>query len=87
MATVGAKGYSLSGGAFGPGGLLFVTGHDEPEMYVLRFPATGTTLEWQATLPVTAEGQAFGWDPVEPGVVHTILRKTREVVAGRVTSA
>jgi hypothetical protein len=83
---IGGRGYSVSGGAFGPGGMLYATGHDNPELYVLDFPTSGPALKWLATVPITAEGQAFCWDPVEPGVLYTIGRKTREVIVGRVTS-
>jgi len=82
---VGSKGYSLSGGAIGPGGHLYVTGHDEKELYVLSFPAAGTALTWIATLPIPAEGQAFGWDQADPMVLHLILKRTREVITGRLT--
>jgi hypothetical protein len=84
VAHVGARGYSLSGGAFGPRGLLYATGHDEPELYILDFPAAGSSLRWLATVAVAAEGQAFCWDPKEPGVLYTLVRSTREVVVGRV---
>lgn len=85
MAHIGQRGYSVSGGAFGPRGLLYATGHDHPELYVLDFPTAGSSLKWIATIPITTEGQAFGWDPADPGVLYTIGRKTREVIVGRVT--
>lgn len=85
LTHLGARGYAISGGAIGPGGHLYVTGHDEPELYVLRFPVEGRRLEWIATVSVPAEGQAFSWDPVEPDVVHLILKRTREIITGRVT--
>lgn len=78
-------GSSASGGAFGPGGNLFVTGHDAKELYLLGFPTIGATLEWQATIPISAEGQAFAWDPVETNVLYSISRKAREVIVSRVT--
>ncbi len=82
---LGARGYGISGGAIGPDGFLFVTGHDEKALCVLKFPDAGSTLRWVATVPVTAEGQAFDWDPVEPGVIHLILKKDRLVITGRIT--
>ena len=85
IAHLGARGFSMSGGALGPDGLLFVTGHDEKELCVLEFPTVGSTLRWVATIPMTAEGQAFAWDPLEPGVIHLILKGTRAVITGRVT--
>lgn len=84
-AHIGQRGYSVSGGAFGPRGLLYTTGHDHPELYVLDFPTAGSSLKWIATIPITTEGQAFGWDPADPGVLYTIGRKSREVIVGRVT--
>lgn len=80
----GGRGYSASGGAFGPGGHLYLTGHDNPELYVVAFPKAGSVMKWIATIPITAEGQAFCFDPGEPGVIYTIFRKTKEVVVGRV---
>lgn len=85
MAALGARGYSLSGGAMGPGGHLFVTGHDNTELYVLDFPTAGPQMTWSATLPIPAEGQAFAFDPAKPGIMHLILKRTREIITGRIT--
>lgn len=52
---------AASGGAIGPDGLLYVLGHDRPEMYVLARPSMGPTLIHVATIAVEAEGQAFSW--------------------------
>ena len=71
---------SASCGAFGPGGLLYVTGHDEKELYVLDFPAAGSTLRWLAAIPASLEGQAFSWDPDNERILYGIVRKTKEVV-------
>jgi hypothetical protein len=86
MAHIGQRGYSVSGGAFGPRGLLYATGHDHPELYVLDFPTAGSSLKWVATMSITTEGQAFGWDPSEAGVLYTVGRRTREIIVGRVTA-
>jgi hypothetical protein len=80
----GGRGFSASGGGFGPGGRLYVTGHDNPEMYVLEFPEAGSIMRWVATFPVPAEGQAFAFDPTEPDLVYVVLRRTSEVIVGRV---
>jgi len=85
VAHIGQRGYSASGGAIGPGGLLYATGHDHPELYVLGFPEAGSVLKWIATIPLPTEGQAFSWDPVQPGILYTIGRRAREIVVGRVT--
>ena len=70
----------MSGGGFGPGGFLYVSGHDNPELYVLRFPKAGSTMEWIATVSLPIQGQAFAWDPVRPNIVYGIRRNQKEVV-------
>jgi len=77
--------YSASGGAFGPEGMLFVTGHDAKELYVLQLPKMGAILEWVATIPISAEGQAFAFDPADRGLLYSISRKSREVIVSRIT--
>jgi hypothetical protein len=84
LARFGERGYSASGGAFGPGGHLYLTGHDNPELYVVDFPRAGSVLKWIATIPFPSEGQAFCFDPEEPGVLYSILKRTKEVIVGRV---
>jgi hypothetical protein len=53
-------------------------------MYVLDFPEAGSVMRWIATFPIPAEGQAFAFDPGQPGVLYTVLRRTTEVIVGRV---
>jgi hypothetical protein len=64
---------AASGGAIGPDGLLYILGHDRPEMYVLARPAMGPTLLHVATIDLQAEGQAFSF--AERRTVLTIDRK------------
>jgi hypothetical protein len=78
-------GHSSSGGAFGPDGRLCVTGHDAQELYVLTFPEAGSVLKWETTLAISAEGQAFAWDPVQTNIVYSISRKNREVIVSEVS--
>lgn len=78
-------GSSASGGGFGPDGALYVTGHDAKELYRLAIPESGAELEWQATIPISADGQAFCWDPVEPGRLYSISRRARQVIVSRVS--
>lgn len=66
--------HSASGGAIGPDGLLYVTGHDRPEIYVLAKPKRGPVLVHLATLAVAAEGQAFAWDRSAPRRIVAISR-------------
>jgi len=75
----------VDSGAFGPDGLLYVTGHDDTALFVLKMPDAGSTLKWVATIPISAQGQAFGWDPREPGVIYTLSKAGREIIVGRVT--
>lgn len=76
-------GFTLSGGAFGPGGFLYVTGHDATELYVLQLPAQGSVLAWLGTIPIAAEGQAFAWDHDDPTLFYSIIKRTREVLISR----
>lgn len=72
---------SCSGGAWGPDGLLYVTGHDRPELYALRVPETGTKLEHVATWPIPTNGQAIDWDPATEGTLWSIERDETVMVA------
>ena len=76
---------SCSGGCFGRDGLLYVTGHTLPELYVLKFSPAGSVMEHLGTIPISAEGQAFCWDSREPDLFYGIIRRTREVVVSRIT--
>lgn len=75
---------SCSGGGWGPDGLLYATGHDAKELYVMRLPRLGSVLEYVTTIDVPFEGQSWAWDPAEPRVVYGIIRRTREVVVARI---
>lgn len=78
------KDYSCSGGAFGADGRLYVTGHDNPELYVLEIPPAASVLEWVDTISIPAEGQAFAWDPADRWVLWSVLKRSREVIVGRI---
>lgn len=83
---------SASGGSWGDDGLLYVTGHDRPEMYVLRLPARrpgkqpadGGVLEHVTTIALPTDGQAIGWEQGQVRVLWSIERKRAEMVASRV---
>jgi hypothetical protein len=66
---------SNSGGSWGPDGKLYVTGHDDPELYVMELPAFGSTLKWVGTIPAEIGGQGFAFDHSQPGVIYGIIRK------------
>jgi len=71
---------SSSGGVWGDDNLLYITGHDHAELYVLRLPQMGAVLEYVATIPVTFAGQAIAWDWSAKRTLYSIDRGTREVV-------
>jgi hypothetical protein len=77
---------ACSGGDWGDDGLLYVTGHDAPELYVLRLPRQGVTLEYVTTIDVPFEGQAWAWDRSLPGqrVIYGISRARQEIIAARI---
>lgn len=77
---------SASGGAWGDDGLLYVTGHDKPELYALRVPVSGSVLELVATIALPTDGQAIDWDRAQPRILWSIERKTHELVASRIPS-
>lgn len=78
------KPYSSSGGVWGDDGLLYVTGHDRPELYALRLPKAGSILEHVATIAIPTNGQAIAWEQGARLVMWSIERKTEEVVATRI---
>lgn len=77
---------SSSGGSWGDDGLLYVTGHDAAELYVLRLPQAGSTLDYVTTIPVPFEGQAWAWDRTVPGqrIIYGISRARHEIVVARI---
>lgn len=74
---------SNSGGSWGDDGLLYITGHDNAEIYAMALPEAGSVLVLKNTLPVSAEGQGIAWDRSEPGVMYTIVRSKTEVVVSK----
>jgi hypothetical protein len=74
--------YSSSGGAW-KDGLLYVTGHDRPEMYVLKLPRAGSRLVHVATIPIPTPGQAIQFDR-SGGTLWSLDRKAKQLVESRV---
>jgi hypothetical protein len=79
--------HSNSGGAWGPDGYLYITGHDAPEVYVVRLPRTGPVLELVEIVPVHAEGQGIAWDVGDPGTLYSISRSQGKVIVSRLLDA
>lgn len=74
---------SISGGAWGSDGRLYVIGHDRPEIYVLEAPRPGRPLRHVATIDVPIHGQAIAFDPAAAGVLFGIDRGNRAIVGMR----
>jgi hypothetical protein len=77
---------SSSGGAWGEDGLLYVTGHDAPELYVLRLPKQGVVLDYVTKIAVPFEGQGWAWDTSASGerIIYGISRQRQDVVVVRI---
>lgn len=75
-----------SGGSWGDDGLLYITGHDEKELYVLRLPKTGVALDYVTTIAVPFEGQSWAWDRSAKAerVIYGISRALGEVIVARI---
>jgi outer membrane protein assembly factor BamB len=71
---------SNSGGAFGPQGRLFVTGHDHGELYVLAVGQKPGELIHEATIKAPIAGQGIAWDNGKPPTLYGIVRRSHEVV-------
>ena len=77
--------YSSSGGAWGADGLLYVTGHDRPELYEVKLPEAGSTIELVGTIGLVTNGQAIAWEKGgERRTLWAISRTGSEVVAATV---
>ncbi|MGD9811328.1 MAG: hypothetical protein AB7U35_08345 [Sphingobium sp.] len=74
---------SCSGLSWAGSGLLLASGHDRPEIYVLRLPETGNILDHVATLPVASHGQAIDMDPTKPDILWSIDRNSKRVLASK----
>lgn len=58
--------------------MLYLSGHDKPEVYVLAAPRMGPKLIHVATISVDIEGQAIAWDDSAERVLIGISRSSRE---------
>jgi len=76
--------FSSSGGSWGPDGLLYVSGHGQPELYVLRIPLRGTVLTLLRTIKMESTGQGIAWDREQKDLFCSIKRNETEVVINRI---
>ncbi len=74
--------YSNSGGAWGPDGYLYLTGHDGPTVFRVALPCSGSTLVLEDRIAVPIEGQGIAWDRSEDSPrLYGLRRSSRTVVA------
>lgn len=71
---------SASGGSWGPDRMLYVTGHDSAEVYVLKLPESGSVLEYVKAMKINSHGQGIAWDRSTEGRLYGIIRKDNSVV-------
>lgn len=76
---------SCSGGAWGPDGRLYCTGHDNGELFQLELPKAGSALVLKQIIPVEITGQGIAWDRSRPGTLYGIDRSKRQVVVSEVS--
>lgn len=74
---------SLSGASWSDEGLLYVSGHDRPELYAMALPRAGGVLTHVATVSILSHGQAIDLDPHDKQLIWSIDRKSRTVHASR----
>ncbi len=72
--------YSSSGGGWGPDDLLYIAEHDRKELYAMRLPKAGSTLELAAIVAYPCPGQAFAFDATGAQRLYGIDRSAKEVV-------
>jgi hypothetical protein len=70
---------SSSGGTLTADRVFYTTGHDAPELYVLKVPRFRRTLTLQHVVRVESEGQGIAVDRKEH-LLYSIQRRTREVL-------
>jgi hypothetical protein len=78
---------SLSGGVFAPDGRLYCTGHDNAELYVLRFPEGGSVLIVDEIVPTMIHGQGIALDPLDPTALYGIDRPGKQIIVARLQAA
>lgn len=70
---------NYSGGSWGPDHKLYVTAHDQQEVYVMQIPKRGSVLELVEKLDMDNKGQGLAWDRTDPCMLYTIAGNVQEV--------
>jgi len=73
---------SNSGAVWGKDGLLYCTGHDKPELYVLKIPESGFTLQLIRTIPTPSHGQGIDieYNSKNEMMLYGISREDSQVI-------
>ena len=77
---------SCSGGSWGPDGLLYTTGHDHAEAYVLDIDAEGGLKYLRTEKDMGFYGQGIAWDRFAKAAVLWGIVKNKKVCATRVAA-
>ena len=75
---------SNSGGFITKEGTVYITGHDNKELYRLEFPTMGYTLKWINTISAPFEGQGIAQDPKDEKVIYGISRSKGQIIKGKI---
>ncbi len=78
---------SVSGGSWGDDGVLYLSGHDRPELYAVTLPVAGGVLRHVGTYSIASRGQAIDIDPLHPDKIWFIDRKQRTLHSGKLPQA
>jgi hypothetical protein len=70
---------SSSGGTLTSRGVFYTTGHDAPELYVVKLPWFSRALTLQGIVRIESEGQGIAVDRAEH-LLYSIQRRTKEVL-------
>lgn len=77
---------SNSGGNWGTNELLYLTGHDKKELYIMKLPGSGYTLELVAIVAIINPGQAIAMDRSvkDKDIFYAVDRQDNSVVVEQI---
>jgi hypothetical protein len=77
---------SNSGGNWGRNELLYLTGHDKKELYIMKLPSSGYTLELVALVAIINPGQAIAMDRSvkDKDIFYAVDRQDNSVVVEQI---
>ena len=76
---------SSSGGVILENGTILCTGHDNYELYVLKFPEKGFTLQWIKTIPVGSFGQGIAYEKNDSAtLIYGIIKSENKVIVSKI---